>query len=312
MSVKLGRYVFRRIGGRIVPIRLKVMDKLLDLEADKHIIKAYHNTKTGFSKLFKGVPKHERLGRGITFDVKGPFSSAQEGQFVLKFARPKKDQFYAAKSLKKQFPGIENPAVRHVALGNSLPNYGLSTIESKLVRISGKDKFAVLQGFHEKSLADLRGPDTINALREHNIAKRNAEFITKETGLNFDVHLGNLTKHGALRDTALAGPPKIWNMRKKTSQELFEHIGREVKRPDYISRVALFETESKKAVKKINALMKQGYRFKKTEVVPSYENSILGDAYRLASPAERISEAKSKGVRFVKKNGKIIPKRPSK
>lgn len=304
MSVKLGRYIFRRIGGRIVPIRSNLMEKLLDQLSDKKLTSAFHKTK--MPAIFGKLKKKEKIGSGVTFNVIGPFSSPRESMFVLKIPKESKSQWNVAKAIKKDFPGIENPSIRHVVLGENLPNFGVPTVPSKLVRMKRKN-FAVLQEYSGRSLYDDFARVPADARRERLIMEKNIKYAS-EAGLKLDTHYQNLTSGGYLRDTALAKPPNLKNMRSPVARELFEGIERISKRPDYISRNAL--EESPKAVRKINALLKKGFRFKKTKEAAYWE--VIGDEYKLLSPQERVAEAKYKGIRFVKKNGKIVPMRPKK
>lgn len=288
MSVKLGRVVFRKIGGRIVPIRegIKLANAAVSQLGDE-VLKAASKAKGAIKKI----------GSGVDFNV---FKSKTD-DIVMKL--PKLTKGTSNPAFLKRFPHTSDKLAVSKVLSENLPNYGFPTVETDIVRIS-KSKRALVQEFIKKN------SDYIPDRNANTYLQRESEKLLKEHGLNIDAHAGNLAK-GSLIDTG--GNLKKSRVkdvaRSSTAKEILgieNHWGSTLK--DYFNKskilteTAALEGQSGSALRRVNALKKKGYRLKSDD----------GSIFKLLSPEQRIERAKNAGVVFKKVNGKIIPSRVKK
>lgn len=317
MSVKLSRYIFRRIGGRIVPIRrtLEMAEPAVSEAAAKVAARGYRHTAKGL----------EKLGKGVDFDVFKIKAAAQD--LVLKIPASNPSRAIKSKKLIEAIPNINDKVARAQALGANLPNFGIPTVESYSVRISKKLK-GLVQPFVDIGTSTRRNPNGMtiqDAARNLEIARREANSLSFKTGLRLDAHAANITHRGELVDTALGSPLPTYKtitqaipQRMIGSKAIVSHsdptMAKELldggyygsapkhfKRADAITERAALEGPSQKITRAFRALRKQGFRLQ-----PGSKDA---KALELISPAERVARAEAKGIKFVKQNGKLTVKK---
>lgn len=254
MAVKFSKYIFVKIRGKIVPIRKglerasksqnKLVDKLVKAEKTKKV---------------KGL---EKLGSGVDFTA---FKNKNSNDYVIKLLKKwagKKTKGTSNKYFNKRWPELKDKFAVHKALGDNLPNYGIPTYESEIIRIK-KSERGVLQEFVSKK--------QMGEVKKSFGTQREAERIKRNSGLDIDAHYGNLDKHGRLVDTG----GNLMKSRVRdiddTAKELLgidTYYGTEVKdlykKSTVISDEAILSGQSKKALREINRLKKKGYKFKKS------------------------------------------------
>lgn len=270
MSVKLARYVFKKIRGRIVPIRkgleraTKSQNKLVDalikdpegkLSSEKAIKKF---KKVGKFKI-EGVKK---LGSGIDFTV---FKRPESNDFVIKKLKKVGGKFTKGTSnerLIKKYPELEDKLAVNKALADNLPNFGIPALENEIIRLK-KGERGILQRYipEQKNYNPSRDEEFKRLVRE-------GQKIKIEHNLDIDVHAGNI-RQGMLIDTGgnlkkskvkmddtakeLLGVEGYWNTRVKDLKN----------KSTVMSDEALLAGQSPKITRKIEALKKKGYRFRK-------------------------------------------------
>lgn len=291
MSVKLARYVFRRIRGRIVPVR-----RSIDV-ASPEVSKLVDSIKGIGTKNPIG-PRAKFLGKGVDFKV---YSAGDE---VVKLPLKKGYREKLSQYVGKKYPFLKNPVERAASGARVLPDYGIQTVEAKRLRIS-KKQTAILQ---ERIPTD-----------RNDWVQREAMALSKSSGLDLDPNMTNLTKAG-LRDAALGKMPtkavitsgvtkNKWGISSagRTNPEsanwILESMQLDSSRSvtDVITEGLAVESASRKALRALGKAKKSGARLK---IVKGSSNE-----FRFVSAAERIAEAKQRGISFIKKNGKIVPVR---
>ena len=292
MSAKLSRYVFKKIGGKIVPIR-------------KELQLASKNISEVAKKALSGEIKP--IGKGIDFNV---YSA---GDDVLKIPKIGRKFREAGKYVSNLFPELNDPVKRAVGMSRILPNYGVPTIEAQSVRLGKKLSGVIQQKITEPQL----GKGFFPVVKNTEWVRREAGFLHRSTGLDLDAHIKNVSKHGLI-DAALGKLPTKKSITQSTryidpvrrteefthpttTKEILGAIKHETRAHDFITPQAALETSSSKINRAIKSLKKKGYRLK-----PS------GDELKLVSPKERIEIAKSKGIVFRRIGGRIVPIRVKK
>lgn len=287
MSVKLSRYVFKKVGGSIIPIR-----KGLEL-ATKNQSELSRKIVTG-SKQFS-FPEFNKLGSGIDFTA---YRSNDDVIKVLKKWGRKTTQGTSNKVFTKNWPEFSDKIAVTKALSDNLPNFGIPTQESRIIRLSKKTR-GILQDYV---------PDE-KPMSYGDYIKREAGHIKREHGLNLDAHSGNI-RNGVLIDTGANLKKSIFS-KVKNSDTAKELLGRQtyygtqvkdiVNKSDVISEMAAVEGQSPSILRKLAALKKKGFRF-----ISKGKN----EEYRLLNPVP--TKQKAGKVRFIRKNGRIIPIRTNK
>lgn len=289
MSVKVGRYVFVRIRGRIVPIRkgIEVASKAVTELADE--------AKNLLSMKVK------KIGAGVDFKV---FAKTENPDFVLKF--PKNTKGTSNKAFLKAYPETKDKLAVARTLGENLPNYGIPTIESKILRIGkGKDNRVLVQEFQKVDTPS----QYLNKNSQH--LRRESEKLLKEHGLNIDVHAGNVTDKGYIVDTGgnlLKSKVRLVK-NSRTAEEILgidNYYGANLKdfynKSEQITETVAVESKSSAVLRKLNSLKKKGFRLKSDD----------GENFKLLNPEQRIERAEKSGIVFKKVNGKITPTRGKK
>ena len=280
MSVKLSRIIFKRIRGKIIPIRkgiqraTKSQNKLADqLNKFKNASKEFREAKRMSPKrtffdlskkkiinqrpILKGDFK--KIGSGVDFDVFGRKSSKD---FVIKMEKIRGGRATKGtgnKAFTRRWPELSDKVAVHKALGDNLPDFGFSTIPSEIIRLR-KGRRGILQ-------------DHLNPKRFKGASFRfvdEGKRFERNSGVNLDIHSGNVVDNWTLSDTGGA-------LSKSRVTDL-DDIGKEVlgignnfgtnikdvyKKADILSDTALIQGQSPKTLRKINALMKKGYGFRR-------------------------------------------------
>lgn len=257
MSVKLSRYIFRRINGRIIPIRkgIQQAEKIVSELADE-VLKAKRSVRTGEPS------KKALLGRGVDFNV---FALKNNLVNVLKV--PRNTVGTQNKTLVKHFPELKDKIAVSKAASDNLPNYGIPTVEQKVVRIKGKLK-GILQDrvFPYEHVSQWDRNSQKKAYNAVEFYKGQAERLSRETGLHLDAHYGNFSDKGELIDTGL-NLKKVNLATLKRNDMAREILGietnwgtsvKEAGKPEMLTDQALEYGHSRKALKKLNALLKSG------------------------------------------------------
>lgn len=250
MSVKLSGYVFRRIHGRIIPIR-----KGVQLASDAVNALAKEVLSTPVSKKTLEPAKKFLVGRGVDFNVFG-----KAHHIVMKVPRNKVGT--SSKAFLKAFPETKDKVALSKAVSDNLPNYGIPTAHTEVVRVKGK-----ITGLVQDKL--VHNPDYLPHRNDAKWLAREAEKINWDTGLSIDTHSGNIRK-GMLIDTGL-------NLKKskvrfvKNSQMAQDILGTKDAsyystkiadvRPETITSSAAEYGTSSKALKQMNKLLKEGKMF---------------------------------------------------
>lgn len=256
MSVKLSRYVFRRIGGRIIPIRKGIE------QASKQINKLAKEVLNTPVSLKTGEPSKKYLvGRGIDFNIFGKKSS-----IVMKIPRNKNGT--SSKVFKKHYPETSDKVALSKAVSDNLPNYGIPTVEQEVIRFKGKLK-AIVQ---PKVKTAQNAIDRQKSLRNYRYYMNEAKSYKSKHGLNIDAHSGNFDMKGNLIDTGVNLKTSSYTKVKysDTAKEILgieNNWGTTIKdnmNPKVLTDEALLSGTSSKALKKINALMKKGYKYKQS------------------------------------------------
>lgn len=256
MSVKLSRYVFRRIGGRIIPIRqgIKQASKQINRVA-KEVLNTPVSKKTGepFKKFL--------VGRGVDFNVFGKKSS-----IVMKIPRNKTGT--SSKVFAKHYPETKDKVALSKAVSDNLPNYGIPTVEQEVVRFKGKLK-AIVQPKVKTASSSI---ERQKALKNYRYYMDEAKTFKKKYGLQVDAHSGNFDMKGNLIDTGVN--LKTSSYRQIKNDDIAKEIlglenswGTTIKdnmNPKVLTDEALLSGTSSKALRKINALLKKGYKYKQT------------------------------------------------
>lgn len=256
MSVKLSRYIFRKIGGRIIPIREGIK------QASKQINRVANEAIRTPVSLKTGEPAKKLLvGRGIDFNVFGKKSS-----IVLKIPRNKSGTF--SKVFAKHYPETKDKVAISKAVSDNLPNYGIPTIKQEVIRFKGKIK-AIVQPKVKTSITPM---DRQKALRNYRYYMDEAKTFKKKYGLNIDAHSGNFDMKGNLIDTGVNLKTSSYKQVKynDTAKEILgldNPWGTSLKdagKTNVLTDIALQEGVSKKALRRINDLIKKGYKYKKS------------------------------------------------
>lgn len=256
MSVKLSRYIFRKIGGRIIPIRQGIK------QASKQINRVANEALSIPKSLKSGDPaKKHIVGRGVDFNVFGKKSS-----IVLKIPRDKVGT--SSKVFKRHYPETSDKVALSKAVSDNLPNYGIPTVEQEVIRFKGKIK-AIVQPKVKTATTPM---DRQKALRNYRYYMDEAKTFKKKYGLNIDAHSGNFDMRGNLIDTGVNLKTSSYKQVKNndTAKEILgleNAWGTSIKeagKTKVLTDVALQEGVSKKALRKINALIKKGYKYKRT------------------------------------------------
>ena len=309
MAVKLSRYVFRMIKGRVIAIRKDVMKRKVSKSANRAINKAQKyekyakKAKNAWPKMTgKGKRKFKKLlamsgaksklkkeakfiGSGVDFNVYGGFKM-QRSNYVLKLPKYNVSREIKGPILKRH-PHLNDKVARSKALADELPNWNIPTIHTQTVRIN-KKQTALIQ---EKvtPVADLKTngmPPVPGTFRwPWDYAQREAAHLKKETGLVVDAHVGNITKNGYLFDTGLGYPlPNSANV-KKYGHSILDEVGSHAGVTELVSESAMSAGVSKKAMKKLNAMIKKGYKLKK--------KSRGSKEYKLVKPKRKMTDAET-------------------
>lgn len=282
MAVKLARYVFKRIRGRIVPIRIgleratKSQNKLADKvnkfkDADSAFREAkkispmrkFPEMQKQASKLQKLIKKEDfkKIGSGVDFDV---FGRKKANDFVIKTEKVlggKVTKGTANKAFTRKYPELADKLAVNKTLGDNLPDFGFDTVRSEILRLK-KGRRGILQEFIPKKRFD----------GSNHYIRQQDRFFRRDHGLSLDVHAGNVINNGnTLVDTGGA-------LSKSSIKEL-DDVGKEVlgidnnfgtnikdvyNKSTIMSDEALLSGQSKKLLRKVNAMIKKGYRYKKS------------------------------------------------
>lgn len=281
MAVKLARYIFKKIRGRIIPIRIgldrasKSINKLVDK------VNKYHDVSKGVREAKRISPKRKpnvdelmkvikaqtkirkkglkKIGSGVDFDV---FKRSVADDFVIKtnklygFNRTKGT---ANKEFTKRWPMLKDKYAVHKVVGDNLPDYGIATIPSEVIRLK-KGRRGVLQEFLSKKR--FKGAD--------HYQRQQDRYFKRDHGLSLDVHAGNVVDNAYLADTGVALIKSRATAIDSTGLEVLgikNNYGTKLKevynKSTVMSDEALLSGQSKKMLRKINAMTKKGYRYKK-------------------------------------------------
>ncbi len=255
MSVKLSGYVFRRIHGRIIPIRKGVQ---LASEAVNKLAREVLSTPV--SKKTLEPSKKFLVGRGSDFNV---FGKAHD--IVMKLQRNKAGT--SNKNFLKAFPETKDKIAMAKAVSENLPDWRIPTVHTDVVRLKGKVT-ALVQ--NKVIPAEINYKFGSRKLDPHEVMQREIKSLGSNTGIDFDAHEKNLTKAGDLIDTGLnLRNSKIGQV--KRSQNALDILGvkgsnaystriSEV-RPETITSSAAEYGTSQKALKQMNKLLKEGKMF---------------------------------------------------
>lgn len=312
MSKKLAGYVFRRIHGRIVPIRksLHMAAKEISDAASKVISSKYRHKAPGLTKL----------GKGVDFDV----FSVPKMEAVLKVPASNPSREIKSRKLLAAIPGINDKVARSQAIADNLPNYGIPTLQTFSVRVSRRLK-ALVQPFAKTGTSAAKHDDAIRALNNTEFVRREGNKLGFQSGLVLDAHFGNISQKGELIDTGLGKLPTYKTITQSTRQKMmggaytdtysdpelakeildggyFGRAPKDFKSADYMTERAALEGASSKITRTFKALKQKGWRLSKIEK----------NVYSPVDPAARIELAKTKGISFVMKNGKLSPVRGKK
>jgi hypothetical protein len=304
MSVKLSRYVFRKIGGKIVPIRkglevaTKSQSKLAEMILNDPDGKKNAKKVVSFFEKRNKNPKEWlfKIGEGVDSRA---FMRMPAQDFVIKVPKGTKGT-EASKALMKRYPEVKDKLAVAKAIADNAPNYGIPMTETNIIRLS-KSKRGLLQ----KYITNKRDEPSGWIIRE-------GEKVFKNEGLNLDIHNGNIID-GTVIDTGAAlnktrvtkltdagkeilGVEGYWNTKVK------DLVGKST----VMSEKAVIEGQSPKALRKINQLLKSGYKFKQTgkNQYKLYPHKL---PEKTASSIDQRINDRAKGIRFIRKNGKIIP-----
>jgi len=279
MSVKLSRYVFRMIKGRIIPIRKdvikrgiskqgnRILDKISKLDFLNNSSRYFHSKKRTLKELAQAKIKLRKeakfIGTGVDFKVYGGFRMGRTN-YVLKLPKNNPTRRIKSKEMLRRYPDINDKVARSKALADELPNWNVPTVHTETVRINRKNT-AILQEKVESVEEAMKKRKTAigdpKGTWQH--TQREAKYLKNETGLSIDAHLGNMTKEGYLFDTALGYPlPSTKNV-KGYGHDLLDEIKSHSGVTDYVSESAMLAAPSKKAMKKLNEQIKKGYKLKK-------------------------------------------------
>lgn len=296
MSVKLTGYVFRRIRGRIIPIR-----KGIDLASKE--VSALADKAIGLGKANPKVAGAKPIGAGVDFKVykAGPSE-------VLKIPRMSSSRQKISKFVLDRFPFLKNPIDRAVGGAAALPNYGVETVPVTKVRLSAKSA----------GLVQEKVKPTFS-----NFIQNEATNLSTSSGIDFDPHIQNISNKGLI-DAAIgklptkasitSGDYNKWSQipPRKVAKErgnpaiakgILEDMAKYAKSEGHtlITERAALETHSKRALNTLKKALNGGSRLKPSATTPG--------AFELKNVVERIEEAKKRGISFVQKNGKLVPVR---
>lgn len=250
MSVKLSGYIWRRIGGKIIPIR-----RGLTVASDS-VNKLVNKALSTPVSIKTGDPaKKALLGRGVDFNV---FSL---DNMVLKLQRLRAGT--SSKSILKKYPETANKVALSKAVADNLPNYGIPTLETEVIRV------------HRKKLGLLQPKVDL----DHSFSARNANWLTKSvndleesSGLRLDLHANNRSANSEMIDTGLnlkkTGLKRI--ERSDMAKEIIgidTNFGTSIKdnmNPKVISEAAALGGYSRSALKRLNKALKSGYKLQET------------------------------------------------
>jgi hypothetical protein len=311
MSAKLARYAFRRIRGRIVPIRI-------GLEVAAPAVNKAAEGVVQAGKYRHKIQGLKKLGRGVDFNVfKIPASD-----LVMKLPGSNPSRVIKSKKLLEAIPNLDDKVARSQAIGENLSNFGIPTVETFSVRISKKLK-ALVQPFVKTAWGESKAYPGLMSSKGIFNARREVDQLGVKTGLGLDGHYGNLNTRGQLIDTALGKLPSYKSITERRAvrepfkgggllghsdpsmaKEILDGgwIGRapkDFKKADFITERAAVEGSSAKIMRAVRALKKKGYRLRLDE----------NNAFKLTSPAERINRARAKGIIFENKGGRLVPRR---
>lgn len=308
MSVKLSRYVFKKIGGKIIPVRkgleiaTKSQSKLAEMIAnDPDGKKSARSLISFFKKTGKVKPYGLRkIGSGVDSNA---FVRKESQDFVIKTQRVIRGT--SATNGLLQYPELKDKLAVSKAIADNAPNFGIPMLETDIIRIS-KSKRGLLQRYIKKK------PDTPSSIREsHRLSFESVKIKTNE-GLDLDIHNGNIINGNVIdtggnlsktkiKDLTEAGK-EILGLKGYWNTKVKNYVGK----ANILSEKAAIEGQSPKALRKINQLLKSGYKFKKTgkNDYKLYPHKL--PAKTASSIDQRIND-RAKGIRFIRKNGKIIP-----
>jgi len=284
MSVKLGRYIFKRIRGRIIPIRVglerasKSENKLADLlnkhkDADsefrnlKRIMpkRKFPTEQKLSSKLQSLIKKQglEKVGSGVDFDVFARRNSRDHVFKMNKIWGGKITKGTSNKSFNKKWPEMEDKLAVHAAVGDNLPDFGVMTERSEIIRLK-RDRRALTQRFKKITTNPTKTQRIANSQLHHEANK-----LGMNHGIDLDPHAYNIYD-GDLVDTGAAlskMSPKHIDAVGKEILGIEGHWNTKVKdianKASIMSDEALLSGQSKKILRKINAMKKEGFRFKR-------------------------------------------------
>lgn len=290
MSVKLSRYLFKKIGGKIVPMRkgLELATKTQSELAEKIVTKSKDFSFPGFNKLGSGID----------------FTAYRSGDDVIKVQKTwgrNTTRGTSNKWFNKQWPETKDKLAVTKALSDNLPNFGIPTEESKIIRLS-KGKRGILQRYVDENT------DYIPHRNEKAWLAREAEKLLKDHGLNIDAHGGNIRSGRVIDSGGNLLKSQIKKVRgSDTAKEILGLEGHyntlikdHVNKAEVLSQRAAIEGQSPAILRKLNSLKKKGWKFvssAKSQDEAKFINPIPTKGQKL----------NDKTVRFIRKNGRIIP-----
>lgn len=278
MAVKLARYIFVRVRGRIVPIRkgLQRATKSQNKLADK--INKFKDADKEFRELKKIMPKRsfpkqqkmakllqdritkrglKKVGSGVDFDV---FKRKSSNDFVIKMEKVyggRKTKGTSATKFNKRFKELSDKIAVTKTLSDNLPNYGIPTLETEIIRLK-KGRRGILQKFvkEKRSSSDF--------------LRREGKRIKDDHGLDLDIHRGNVINDTLIDTGGNLAKSKITEI-DDAAKELLgidSYYGTNIKdvykKSTIMSDEAIIQGQSKGALRRINAMIKKGYRFKRS------------------------------------------------
>jgi hypothetical protein len=202
----------------------------------------------------------KNLGSGIDFTT---YTRSNAKDFVIKKRKiwgTRETQGTRNRYISQKHREFDDKYAVHKALGDNLPNYGVPTEPSEIIRLK-KGERGILQRYINMEKGKGKGLAHIN---------REANFINRNYGVDIDAHYGNIAD-GRLIDTG--GNLKRSHMRRMddAGRELLgieTWHGTQVKdiagKSTIMSDEALLSGQSKKMLRKVNAMLKRGYRYKRT------------------------------------------------
>ena len=194
MSKKLTGYVFRRIRGRIIPIRKGVQQATPEVNALAEEAEVIRNLGGK-----KGVNRNFLVGHGADFNVFGKFSMHKN---VLKIPH-EGGAGTESKTFLRHFPETKDIVSLSKAVQQNLTNlFGIPTVPADVVRFKRNITGIVQPKVKPSSIVEL-SKMPLEQKKRYNYYFNEMTKLEDMSGLNFDLHSKNISMEGELIDTGL-------------------------------------------------------------------------------------------------------------